>query len=57
MAQLSQTGISLEKGLLREFDRRITKLGCQNRSEAVRDLIREVLMMETIDSTKSVVAP
>jgi CopG family nickel-responsive transcriptional regulator len=55
MAQLSRSGISLEKGLLKEFGRRITKRGCQNRSEAIRDLLREALIMETIDSNKSVV--
>jgi len=55
MSQLSRTGISLEEDLLKEFDRQITKRGYQNRSEAIRDLIRESLLMETIDSNKPVV--
>jgi CopG family nickel-responsive transcriptional regulator len=41
--------------LLKEFDRLITKRGYQNRSEAIRDLIREALLTESIDSNKPVV--
>lgn len=55
MSQLSRTGVSLEEDLLREFDRLITKRGYQNRSEAIRDLIREALLAENIDSNKPVV--
>jgi CopG family nickel-responsive transcriptional regulator len=55
MSQLSRTGVSLEEDLLKEFDRLITKRGYQNRSEAIRDLIREALLMESIDSNKPVV--
>jgi CopG family transcriptional regulator, nickel-responsive regulator len=55
MAQLSRTGVSLERDLLKEFDRLIAKRGCQNRSEAIRDLIREALLAESIDSNRPVV--
>jgi CopG family nickel-responsive transcriptional regulator len=55
MSPLSRTGVSLDEDLLREFDRLITKRGYQNRSEAIRDLIREALLTETIDSNKPVV--
>jgi CopG family nickel-responsive transcriptional regulator len=55
MPQLSRTGVSLDEDLLKEFDRLIAKRGYQNRSEAIRDLIREALLTETIDSNKPVV--
>jgi CopG family nickel-responsive transcriptional regulator len=40
---------------LKEFDRLISKRGYKNRSEAVRDLIREALLAESIDSNRPVV--
>jgi len=55
MPPLSRTGVSLDEDLLKEFDRLITKRGYQNRSEAFRDLIREALLTESIDSNKPVV--
>jgi metal-responsive CopG/Arc/MetJ family transcriptional regulator len=55
LSQLSRTGVSLEEDLLKEFDRLITKRGYQNRSEAIRDLIREALLAEIVDSNKPVV--
>src|ERR1700722_12971987 len=55
MAQLSRTGVSLEDDLLREFDRLIAKRGYANRSEAFRDLIREALLSEIVESNKPVV--
>jgi CopG family nickel-responsive transcriptional regulator len=55
MSQLSRTGVSLDGDLLKEFDRLIAKRGYQNRSEAIRDLIREALLAETVDSNKPVV--
>ena len=39
-------GISLDGGLLKKFDRLIAKKGYANRSEAIRDLIRETLVKE-----------
>ncbi|HEX4032351.1 MAG TPA: nickel-responsive transcriptional regulator NikR [Terracidiphilus sp.] len=56
MSQLSRTGVSLEEDLLKEFDRLIARRGYQNRSEAIRDLIREALLAEAVDSNRPVVA-
>ena len=55
MPQLSRTGVSLDEELLIEFDRLIAKRGYRNRSEALRDLIRETLVSEAVDSNKQVV--
>jgi CopG family nickel-responsive transcriptional regulator len=43
MSTIERVGISLEKNLLAEFDRLIGRQGYANRSEAIRDLIRESL--------------
>lgn len=55
MPQLSRTGVSLEEDLLKEFDQLIAKRGYSNRSEALRDLIRETLVSEAVDSNKPMV--
>src|ERR1700739_1606952 len=55
MSEPARTGVSLEEDLLQEFDRLITKRGYKNRSEAFRDLIREALLSETVESNKPVV--
>ena len=41
MSTLIRTGISLESDLLERFDRVIHKKGYKNRSEAIRDLVRD----------------
>ncbi|RJR19562.1 MAG: nickel-responsive transcriptional regulator NikR [Nitrospiraceae bacterium] len=46
-------GISLDKALLQSFDRRIKKKGHANRSEAIRDLIRDSLVTEEWESSSS----
>ncbi len=46
MAGLTRFGISLDAKLLREFDRLIKRKGYTNRSEALRDLIRDNLVRE-----------
>lgn len=56
MAELTRTGVSLEKDLLEQFDRLIASRGYKNRSEAIRDLIRESLVSEAVDKNKTVVA-
>ncbi len=43
---LARVGISLEDNLLEQFDRLIERRGYQNRSEAIRDLIRDQLVQE-----------
>jgi CopG family nickel-responsive transcriptional regulator len=55
MAQLSRTGVSIEDGLLKEFDRLIARRGYGNRSEAFRDLIRDALLAEMVETNKPVV--
>jgi CopG family transcriptional regulator, nickel-responsive regulator len=56
MPELTRTGVSLEEDLLQQFDRLIARRGYRNRSEAIRDLIRERLVDEAIDQNKPVVA-
>jgi CopG family transcriptional regulator, nickel-responsive regulator len=55
MANLVRTGVSLEEDLLLKFDQAIAKKGYANRSEAIRDLIRDHLVVEEIDKNKVVV--
>jgi CopG family nickel-responsive transcriptional regulator len=56
MADLVRTGLSLERDLLEKFDRSIVKRGYENRSEAVRDLIREHLVSEEGDKNATIAA-
>jgi CopG family nickel-responsive transcriptional regulator len=56
MAELVRTGVSIEADLLEKFDKLIAKRGYGNRSEALRDLIREALVSEEVNSNKPVVA-
>ena len=44
MANITRFGISLEKDLLKKFDSSLKEKTYQNRSEAIRDLIRESLI-------------
>jgi CopG family nickel-responsive transcriptional regulator len=46
MAGLTRFGVSIPDSLLRDFDRLIAQKGYQNRSEAIRDLIRDSLVTE-----------
>jgi len=56
MTDLVRTGVSIEQELLEEFDRVIAKRGYGNRSEALRDLIRDMLVAEEVSDNKPVVA-
>lgn len=49
MTELTRFGISLDEALLRDFDRLIKRKGYTNRSEAIRDLIRDNLVREQWD--------
>ena len=40
MSDLVRFGVAMERALLHEFDRRIAAKGYENRSEALRDLVR-----------------
>jgi CopG family nickel-responsive transcriptional regulator len=55
MAQLVRTGISLESDLLERFDRAIGKKGYKNRSEAIRDLVRDYAVAEDVEENRVVV--
>ncbi len=44
MAELIRFGVSINEELLEQFDQLIVQKGCQNRSEAIRDLIRNQLV-------------
>jgi CopG family nickel-responsive transcriptional regulator len=55
MGDLVRTGLSLEKELLEKFDAVIRHKGYQNRSEAIRDLIREHLVQTAADENKVIV--
>jgi CopG family nickel-responsive transcriptional regulator len=55
VGELTRAGISIESELLRRFDRFIAKAGYENRSEALRDLLRERLAStESFDSSANV---
>jgi len=56
MSSLIRTGISLEKDLLERFDRIIEQKGYGNRSEAIRDLVRDHFVEEDVASNKVIVA-
>ena len=55
MQDLVRTGISLEKSLLDKFDRVIEKKGYENRSEAIRDLVRDYVTTEYVETNRVVV--
>jgi CopG family transcriptional regulator, nickel-responsive regulator len=53
MGNIERIGVSLEKNLLGEFDKLISETGYNNRSEAVRDLIRESLSRDKLANPES----
>lgn len=56
MSSLERVGLSLEKNLLDQFDSLIEKQGYTNRSEAIRDLIRNQLSQEQMAKPAAQVA-
>ncbi len=56
MEQLVRFGVSLDNRLLKEFDRHIRRRRYTNRSEALRDLIRDNLVGQEWDENKETVA-
>jgi CopG family nickel-responsive transcriptional regulator len=44
MVELKRFGVSIEDNLLKVFDKYVKKQGYQNRSEALRDLVRKELI-------------
>ena len=55
MSNLVRFGVSLEEKLLKRFDEFIKKKGYDNRSEAIRDLIRQKIVEEEWQEDKDVV--
>ena len=53
MHHLSRFGVSLEEDLLAAFDLSIGGMGYQNRSEAIRDLIRDHLIQKKVGQSDS----
>lgn len=49
MTELARFGISIEQRLLVSFDQMITDKGYDNRSEAIRDMIRDALVEEQVN--------
>ena len=49
MSNLERVGVSLDKDLLGQFDTLIESMGYGNRSEAIRDLIRDKLSAEQLE--------
>ena len=46
MAEMTRFGVSMEQGLLERFDGWVNRHGWANRSEAIRDLVRDRLVQE-----------
>ncbi|MDZ7837913.1 MAG: ribbon-helix-helix protein, CopG family [Actinomycetota bacterium] len=44
MDKLKRFGVSIEQNLLERFDRYLESSGYQNRSQAIRDLVRKELV-------------
>jgi CopG family nickel-responsive transcriptional regulator len=55
MSKLVRFGVSIEEELLKRFDEEIDKKGYSNRSEAIRDLIREQIVAEEWSSDEETV--
>jgi CopG family transcriptional regulator, nickel-responsive regulator len=50
MAELERFGVSMDGELLEAFDQRIQQAGYANRSEAIRDIVRDYLVAQEIQS-------
>jgi len=50
MSGVTRFGVSLDESILTRFDRLIARKGYANRSEAIRDLIREAFVREQWES-------
>ena len=49
MSELVRFGVSIDLDLLENYDRLIAERGYENRSEALRDLIRDALIQQRIE--------
>ncbi|RFU64649.1 nickel-responsive transcriptional regulator NikR [Peribacillus saganii] len=55
-SELKRFGISMDEQLLRRFDEFTRKKGYENRSEAVRDLVREAMTAQSWEEEEQIVA-
>ncbi|HWO97374.1 MAG TPA: nickel-responsive transcriptional regulator NikR [Bacillus sp. (in: firmicutes)] len=53
---LKRFGVSMEGNLLRKFDHLAKQRGYENRSEAVRDLVRDALIQQFWEDNEQIVA-
>lgn len=53
--ELYRFGVSMEESLIEKFDNYLMKRGYYNRSEAIRDLVRDLLAKEKIEVKNAVV--
>lgn len=53
MEQIERIGVSVDKKLLRAFDKLIADRGYQSRSEAIRDLIRQQISSEQLKNPRA----
>lgn len=53
---LKRFSVSMEEDLLRKFDHLVSIQGYQNRSEAVRDLVRQTIVNQSYDDTNQMIA-
>jgi CopG family nickel-responsive transcriptional regulator len=56
MSDLVRFGVAMERRLLADFDRRIAERGYENRSEAIRDLVRADLTRAAYNQGATVIA-
>ena len=54
MSQLIRFGVSIDQDLLENYDRLINERGYSTRSEALRDLIRDALIQQKIETESGV---
>jgi len=50
MSNLTRFGVSIEDNLLEKFDTLVSSRGYANRSEAIRDLIRDELVQQQLEN-------
>lgn len=55
-SSLKRFGISMEGNLLRKFDHLVKLKGYENRSEAVRDLVREAIVQQSYEDGEQIIA-
>lgn len=55
-SKLTRIGVSMDEDLLQQFDELVQQKGYENRSEALRDLVRRNLLEETWNEDNQIIA-